>query len=219
MKVLVVCDDLWHPAEVIKRGMQGLDSNRYDLDFVMAAKDILTPEYIKAFDVIIVAKGNAVTSANTAPWFEDTVTEVGAKEFREYVEAGGGFISLHAGNTFSWKRDREYCEFIGNSFVTHPLRCPVTIVPTREHPIMAGVKEFTERDEHYELTNFAEDIEVIAESRSQTGGVQAAAYVRHMGEGRLCVLTPGHTLAMWQNEDFLRMLSNAIDWCAKKATE
>jgi len=40
MKVLVLCDDLWHPGEVILRGMRKIDRSKYDLDFVMACKCI-----------------------------------------------------------------------------------------------------------------------------------------------------------------------------------
>lgn len=85
MKILLICDDLWHPAEVLRRGLADMDRAKFQLDFVMTAKDILTPELLREYPVIINAKGNAVNAANTAPWFEPTVTEVGPAEFREYV--------------------------------------------------------------------------------------------------------------------------------------
>lgn len=213
MKVLVICDDKWHPAEVIQRGM-GYVTGDYQFDYVMAAKDILTPAMIKAYPVIINAKGNAVTAANEAPWFEETVTEVGPREFREYVAAGGGFIALHAGNTYSQESCPEYAELVGNSFVTHPLRCPVEFTVVGDHPITKGAEAFTERDEHYEIGRMAADIVPFLETRSIPGGTQMGGYVRKIGAGRLCVLTPGHTLAVWQNKNFRRLLTNAIDWCA-----
>lgn len=216
MKILLICDDLWHPAEVLRRGLADMDRAKFQLDFVMTAKDILTPELLREYPVIINAKGNAVNAANTAPWFEPTVTEVGPAEFREYVEEGGGFLSLHAGNTFRTQSCPEYCSFVGNSFVTHPLRCPVTAEPVGEHPIIRGVEAFTERDEHYQLENLCPDMEVFLETVSETGGRQVAGYVRKMGKGRLCVLTPGHTLAMLKNENFQKLLENAVLWCAGK---
>lgn len=214
MKVLVLCDDKWHPAEVVEKGMGYLDQEKYQFDFVKAAKDILTPELIREYPVVINAKGNAVTGANDAPWFEKTVTEVGPEEFRQYVEEGGGFISLHAGNTFNCTDCKEYTDFVGNSFVTHPLRCSVTVRVSAEHPVTKGVNTFTERDEHYELDHFAGDMLPLLETVSEPGGTQIAGYVREIGKGRLCVLTPGHTLAVWQNENFRRLLMNSIDWCA-----
>lgn len=214
MRVLVICDDLWHPAEVVRMGLGCMDQDKYQFDVVMTAKDILTPGLLREYPVVINAKGNAVNAANPEPWFEPTVTEVGPAEFQEYVEAGGGFISLHAGNSFRKEKCPEYCEFVGNSFVGHPLRCPVTVEPVSAHPINQGVEAFTERDEHYELEGLAEDAEIFLESVSVPGGRKAAGYVRHMGKGRLCVLTPGHTLAVYQNKNMQKLLDNTITWCA-----
>lgn len=47
--ILVLCDDLWHPAEVIQKGIAPLEGDAYHFDFVMAAKDILTPELIREY--------------------------------------------------------------------------------------------------------------------------------------------------------------------------
>ena len=40
-RVLVICDDVWHPAEVIEKGIAPLAADRYQFEFVKAAKDIL----------------------------------------------------------------------------------------------------------------------------------------------------------------------------------
>ena len=42
MKVLVLCDDIWHPGEVVKRGLAPLADEGFALDFVSSPKDILT---------------------------------------------------------------------------------------------------------------------------------------------------------------------------------
>lgn len=214
MKVLFIYDDIWHPAEVIKMGLESWKQGKYEFDIIMTAKDILTPELLCEYPVVINAKGNAVNAANCAPWFEKGVTEVGPEEFRKYVEEGGGFLSLHAGNTFMEETCKEYCDFVGNSYKTHPLRCPVAVRPVQRHPITEGVSAYTEREEQYVLNILAEDIEVFLESETEEAGRQIAGYTRRIGKGKLCVLTPGHTLAVWKNAEFLRLLGNAIDWCA-----
>ncbi len=213
MKVLVICDDLWHPAEVIEKGLAAWGDPRFQFDIVKAAKDILTPERIAGYPVILCCKGDSVTSANNAPWFEDGVTEVRPAEFEEYVRAGGGFVSLHASNTA--RAGSPMAAFVGNSFVGHPPRCGVEMEVTGEHPVTAGVEPFHIRDEHYELALCAPDAEVFLHSQSSTGGRQVAGYSRQMGEGRLCVLTPGHTLDVWLHPQFLRLLGNALAWCAR----
>lgn len=221
--LLVLCDDVWHPAEVIERGIQSLKKCPYQFDIVKTAKDILTPDMISEYPLIINCKSNNVTGGNPAPWFENTVTEVMGKEFREYVEQGGAFLSVHAGNAFFGDGDgiQEYTEFVGNHFVSHPLRCKVVLKKEKDHPIMKEVADtFSIRDEHYQIKLLAEDANVFLSSHSQTGGSHPAGYTREMGNGRVCVLTPGHTLSVWQNPDFQQLFLNSIAWCLReKETE
>ncbi|MGF0031470.1 ThuA domain-containing protein [Bariatricus sp. SGI.154] len=215
-KILVLCDDIWHPAEVIEKGMLPLAGDAYEFDVVKAAKDILTPEMLEEYPLIICCKSNNVTSGNSAPWFENTVTEVMGAEFRKYVERGGAFLSVHSGNVFMGDGDgiKEYTEFVGNRFLSHPLRCGVTLRKEKEHPIMQGVEaRFDIRDEHYQMEILADDADVFLTSVSETGGIQIAGYTRKIGDGRLCVLTPGHTLSVWKNEQFQRIFLNAVNWC------
>ena len=214
MNVLVLCDDIWHPGEVVKRGLAPLEKDGFALDFVGAPKDILTDSFIRRYDVIVNARGNAHSPANSsAPWFEPGVTAVMPEDFRRYVEEGRGFLALHAGNTS--QRPHPMADFIGNEFIKHPPQCDVTVKPKDAHPITAGVEPFIVRDEHYMINVFAPDAEVILESSSDTeAGVQIAGYVRHFGKGRLCCLTPGHNLAVLENEQYRKLLKQAIRWCA-----
>lgn len=216
VNVLVLCDDVWHPVEVIERGLADVQDQEFHFDIVCTAKDILTPEYISKYPVIMNCKGNSISAANKEPWFEDGVTEVGVKEFAEYVKAGGGFLSVHAGNTVGLGNNQAYVDFVGNNFVTHPPRCEVKVTVEKEHPITEGVKDFIIRDEHYELGEFADDIDVFLKASSEKGGTQIAGYTRELGNGKICVLTPGHTLSVWQNEMFRRLLFNAIRWAMKQ---
>lgn len=218
-KMLVLCDDLWHPAEVIEKGLVPLVGDRYQLDFVKTAKDILTPEMIGEYPLILCCKSNSVTSGNPAPWFEDTVTEVMGGEFRRYVEQGGAFLAVHSGNVFLGEGQgvREYTELVGNRFLSHPLRCTVTLHKEKDHPILRGVPDsFQIRDEHYQIELLAQDADVFLVSASESGGRQPAGYTREIGAGRLCVLTPGHTLSVWKNSSFQRIFLNAAAWCLKE---
>ena len=216
-KVLVICDDVWHPGEVIMRGLKGVGEGEISFDFVMDAKDILTQEILKEYDVVMNCKTDQLTGANAAPWFEDGVTEVGVEELKAYVKEGGGFLSVHAGNTYGEACCPDYAEFVGNCFVTHPPRCEVEIQVVKEHPITMGVKNFKIRDEHYQIALTAPDAAIFLESVSETGGRQTAGYTRELGKGRICVLTPGHILAVWQNENFRKLLVQAIRWCRKES--
>lgn len=218
-KILVLCDDVWHPAEVIEKGFAPLQGKVADFDFVKDAKDILSEEMLGEYAMVINCKSNHLTNGNGAAWFEPGVTEVGPKEFETYIRNGGGFLALHAGNTYGSDNCPEMANLIGNAFVTHPARCDVKVTPVKDHPVTAGVEPFTVRDEHYEIKLLAEDIELLLQSESATGGKQTAGYVRTLGKGRLCVLTPGHILTVWQNPMFRKLLVNAINWCMQPAGE
>ena len=52
-KILVLCDDLWHPAEIIEKGLEARKDEWFQFDVVKAAKDVLTPERIAKYRLII----------------------------------------------------------------------------------------------------------------------------------------------------------------------
>lgn len=217
MKILVIAGDYWHPIEVIKRGItkMGLDSQRYEFDFVEDAKDIVTSDFLMEHDVVVFAKSNVITAWNDAPMFEKDNGALSVSDYRSYVEKGGALLCLHAGNAETLEKTPEWCEFVGNYFITHPARCEVTVYPEKDHPITTGVENFSEVDEQYIIGGIAEDADVFLKSDSTMGGTQVAGYTRMIGKGKLCVITPGHTISVWQNKSFIKMFVNAMEWCVK----
>lgn len=224
-KILVICGDIWHPAEVIRAGFSCLTEFYDQMTFMEDAKDMLTAADLQQYELIICCKGNHLTSGNSVTWFEDGVNECTPRDFEDYVKNGGGFLAVHAGASFTEKNmaentitpAREYINFVGCQFVTHPPRCPVTYrVLDVPHPVTAGVETFCERDEHYQIEMSVDDAQVLMESSSDHAATMPAAYVRKVGKGRLCTLIPGHILAVWQNPQFQKLLVNAMNWCMNK---
>lgn len=223
-RILVICDDVWHPAEIIEKGFGYLADETLSFDFVRTAKDILTPEMLSEYPIIFCCKGNSINAANREPWFEAGVTEVGPEEIRDYIEKGGIYVVLHAASAVdpAWVADdprfREpaeaYVRLIGCRFHGHPLRCPVTVsVVNPEHPIMAGVSDFTERDEHYQLEITAPYVTTLFETSSEPGGQGVpGGFLFPLGAGRVVVISPGHTLSVWKNPSYQRILRNLIDY-------
>ena len=217
MKILVICDDFWHPGEIIARGLKPLEKAGYELDIVMHARDMLYPEMLREYDAIINAKSNVFSPANKAPWFDEQVTQVMPNEFRAYIEEGHGFIALHAGNCFSRERQADMAALTGNDFIGHPPQCDIRMEKVGDHPIMKDVAPFTVLDEHYRINVHADDIDLFMTSTSDTeAGTQAAGYTRTFGKGRFCCLTPGHNYAVFMNPEFKKVLKNALDWCVGK---
>jgi type 1 glutamine amidotransferase len=46
-------------------------------------------------------------------------------------------------------------------------------------------------------------------------GTQPGGWTRLEGEGRVCVLTPGHNVEVWQHPSFQALLRNTLNWCAQ----
>lgn len=219
MKLLLIADDLWHPGEVVRRGLRFLDAKGYEIDWIMDAKDIVTPQLLKEYDAVIIAKANALIGSNAAaPWFEPGITYVSPEGYKQYVEEGGAVLIFHAGAAFNKNDCLPMCEFIGTSFITHPPQSKVDFKVTKpEHPIMKGVCDFSfPQDEHYQLEFLTDSFDIFAHTESAAGGVQPAGMTRTYGDGRLCVLTPGHNAFAIDVPGYQQVIINALDWITKK---
>ena len=221
MNVLLLCDDVWHPAEVIERGLRAMDPEEMTFDLVKTAKDILTPAFVRRYDALVNCHGGAINAANSAPWFEPGVTEFGPEEFRDYVFGGGALVVVHAGLTIGGPNcpAPAYTEAVGSYFLGHPPREMTNVSVTRDCEITRGVEAFSERDEHYQIELTAPDAEPFLQTVSEHGGTTVSGYTRLFGAGRVAVLTPGHTLAVWENPSFQRLFKNAIRWAAARQEE
>ena len=209
IKALVLCDDYWHPGEVIEAGMKPLEE-RISMTFIHDAKDILTYELLDEYQVIVCCKGNQINGANQNAWFEENVTEIMPEDFEAWVKKGNGMLFIHAGNTY--KKGNKMAELSGNYFIGHPPRCEIDL-KVFEHAITEGINDFSIRDEHYQI-EVTEDVDIFLKSSSESGGQQIAGYSKRVEKGRVCVLTPGHILDVWRKPDYLKLVQNAIEWCA-----
>jgi type 1 glutamine amidotransferase len=99
-------------------------------------------------------------------------------------------------------------------FVEHPEQCPVTVQPQSPHPLTTGSAPFTLVDEHYVMALDDPHADVFLTTVSQHGS-QPGGWTRTAGEGRVCVLTPGHNLDVWLHPSFQTLLRNSLCWCSK----
>lgn len=213
MRVLVLCDDYWHPASTVREGLTPLADQGFEFDWVEDAAQWLGSEAwateMKAYPVVIFSKSNNTSQANRDPW----VTEEVEQAFLDYVRRGGGLFVVHSG-TAGYTETTLLRGLMGGVFAHHPPQCEVTIAPTVEHPVNAGSARFAVMDEHYFMTLDDEKAQVYLEAASEHG-VQPAGWTRTEGNGRVCVLTPGHNVDVWLHPSFQTLLANGIRWCGK----
>jgi type 1 glutamine amidotransferase len=210
MQVLVLCDDQWHPAQTVRSGLAPLADSGYAFTFMDDAH-AWPPADLQAYPVILSAKMNQVSSTDHTPW---ETPEVQAA-ITDYVLGGGGLLVVHAGTVL--KGAPHLAALIGGAFRHHPPQCDVTVTPRPDHPLTAGLDAFTVRDEHYWM-DMLMDTTVASGKLCLTStsehGEQPAGWTRQVGDGRVCVITPGHNLAVWLQPTMQTLLARALAWCA-----
>ncbi|MFF4832894.1 ThuA domain-containing protein [Streptomyces sp. NPDC001315] len=157
----------------------------------------------------------------------EVLTPAGRERLAGYVEAGGGFVGVHAAacTEYDWPY---YGELLGARFARHPEYQPgKAVVEDRGHPAtrhLPAVWEFT--DEWYDFrTNPRGAVRVLAradESSYSGGGMgddHPLVWCREQGAGRVFYTALGHASAAYLDPDFRAQLRGGIDWAGRLADE
>jgi hypothetical protein len=156
------------------------------------------------------------------------------EEIQKLMDAGVGFVNLHYAVEYPKKYADQVLSWLGGyyetGYSTNPhWKANITSLP--EHPITRGVKPFAIQDEWYFNIRFAPDMKGVtpilkavppdevrgtAEAKKHPGReeVLAWAYERPNG-GRSFGFTGAHFHRNWGDENFRRVVVNAILWTAK----
>jgi type 1 glutamine amidotransferase len=118
-------------------------------------------------------------------------------------------------------------EVLGGNYTGHYGKGPVTEVliaeKARDHPILAGVKPFTSTASLYKNAGAAADIELlltgtIEDPKDKQKVTHPLAWTRLRNGGRVFYTSLGAP-EDFANENFRRMLTNAVFWAAKRSVE
>lgn len=153
----------------------------------------------------------------------EVLTPAGRDRLAAYVEAGGGFVGVHAAacTEYDWPY---YGELLGARFDRHPALQPGrTVTEDRDHPAtrhLPAVWDFT--DEWYDFrTNPRPAVRVLlsADETSYEGGGMGGdhplAWCRAQGRGRVFYTALGHTSEAYRDPDFRSHLLGGITWAAR----
>ena len=160
--------------------------------------DDLTAANLARFDVIL----------NFSTDLVGTEEQIGA--LLGAVEAGAGFVGLHAANA-TFRASDAYAAMVGSRFARHPpIKTFAVEIVDRDHPVTAGLDCFEVEDERYELKDEATDLRVLARAEGH-----ASVYVRQHGRGRVCYVAPGHDRRTLELPQYARLVHQAIAWTAR----
>jgi type 1 glutamine amidotransferase len=207
MRVLVICDDHWHPASTARGGIDALRDDSFEFDWIEDAAE-WSAERMAGYPVVLFAKSDNVSATDERPWVSEQVQ----RAFVDYVRKGNGLLVIHSGTVYA--KAPVMRRLIGGAFISHPKQCPVAMEPQQGHPLTSGSVPFTLVDEHYmmELDDAQADVFITTTSEH---GTQPAGWTRTEGQGRVCVLTPGHNVEVWQHPSFQALMINALRWCSE----
>jgi type 1 glutamine amidotransferase len=208
LRTAVFCHDTWHPAGLIRQGLTPLARDDFRFEW-LDTPTAWTSARLTDWDLIVLAKGNTTATNDQSPWLTPEIEDA----VLQHVRAGKGLFIVHAGTCY--RNNARLRALTGGAFLQHPPPCPVTLEPQTGHPVTVGVHATTVHDEHYEMVLDDPQAAVFLRTRSQHG-VQPAGWTRQEN-GRICVLTPGHTQAAWEDPQFQKLLHNGLRWAAGKS--
>jgi len=206
MRTLVICDDYWHPASTPRAGLDALGNCGFEFEWLENTHN-WPPENLFDYPLVIFTKSDNVSAADQTSWVSDEIQET----FVSYVRAGNGLLVVHSGTVYAQYPVMR--RLIGGVFIEHPKQCPVTVEPKFGHLLTAGSSPFTVVDEHYIMAFDEEGTDLFMTTESEHG-TQPGGWTRSEGKGRVCVLTPGHNVEVWQHSSFQTLLRNAMIWCS-----
>jgi type 1 glutamine amidotransferase len=155
-------------------------------------------------------------------------------KLQKYLDKGVGWVNLHYAVEYPKEPGKRVLGWMGGYYETGYSINPhwdAAIRSLPKHPVTRGVKPFVIRDEWYYNMRFADDMKgvtpiLVAVPPDNTRGTPAAkmhpgrpevmAWAFERGDGgRSFGFTGGHFHRNWGDENFRRVVTNAVLWTAK----
>ena len=158
----------------------------------------INAENLSRYDgLMIYANHNTITSAQEAA-------------MKEFVEGGKALIPLHAAS-FCFQNSDWYIKAVGGQFSRHKYGTFTAPIIKKEHPVMAGLKEFETWDETYVHAKLNPD-NLILQERVEGDHHEPWTWVRQQGKGRVFYTAYGHDERTWKQKGFHDLVANGVLW-------
>jgi hypothetical protein len=184
----------------------GADASAYDRE------DLLTYDVVVLYDM------------------PKNISETQKKRFLSLFDKGIGLVAMHHALA-SYQRWPDYEQIIGGRYpegdgksgvvsqevgYEHDVDVPVTIVG-KDHPITAGLKDFTIHDEIYWGFRVQPDVTPLLSTTHPKSG-KPLAWARKQGKSRVVYLQLGHDHKAYENPNFRELVARCIRWTAPNTT-
>ncbi len=147
------------------------------------------------------------------------------KAYVNFVRSGGGHVTVHAGGSSfydGWPAYRKVALVYWEKGRTgHGRRHEFTVrIESVDHPVTAGLDDFTITDELWRNPGVVEGATVLASSRSTHKGKETrhpAVVSSTLEKGRCCGILLGHGVANMTNPGFRALVVRGTAWAAGSA--
>ena len=145
------------------------------------------------------------------------------------LKEGKGLVVLHHAIA-SYQKWPEYAKIIGaryylekttvngvekaRSLWQHDVQIPVQIADP-QHPVTAGVKDFTIHDETYKLFDVAEDVHALLTTDEPLSN-KVIGWAKEYSGARVVYIQLGHDHFAYENPNYQRLVKQAINWTARR---
>ncbi|HEY5511420.1 MAG TPA: ThuA domain-containing protein [Prolixibacteraceae bacterium] len=167
--------------------------NNYDVLVFYHMWQKITPEQEKVFSACIKEGKPLVVLHHSICAFD---------EWPEYWNIVGGKY-FHKLTSFKGK-EYQACSYI------HDLHFMVNVVK-KKHPVTKGVKDFEIFDETYKGYYIEEGVQPLL-TTAEASSNNMIGWAKKYGKARVVTLQSGHATPTFQNENFRRLLKQAIEW-------
>ena len=141
--------------------------------------------------------------------------------FQRYIEAGGGFVGVHAASDGGWDWPW-YGALVGAYFSEHPkLQLALVRIEDRAHPATAGLTDRWRVDEWYDFrtdprgtVHVLADVDDTSYIGSDMGADHPVTWCQDYDGGRSFYTALGHTSASFTEPFFLHQLLGGIQTTA-----
>lgn len=164
-------------------------------------------------------KYSAVVFLNTTDTADVLLDNYQKNAFQRYIEAGGGFVGIHAasdaGYHWGW-----YTRLVGANFSSHPHQQEATIhVIDKNDPSTKHLPDpWIRKDEWYNFKNLSKDVHVLLklDEESYEGGANGdyhpVAWYHEFDGGRAWYTELGHTEASYSEPNYLKHILGGIKY-------
>lgn len=157
-----------------------------------------------------------------------TITDAQKAKFLSLFDKGVGLVVLHHA-LVSFQQWPDYERIIGGRYpessgksgavspevgYQHDVDVPVVIV-AKEHPVTAGLNDFTIHDEIYWGYRVGKDVTPLITTTHPKSG-KPLGWCRTEGKSRVLYLQLGHDHLAYENPSFRRLVAQSIRWTARK---